>query len=564
MILLEINSKYVHSSLALHYFADQLTKHKRLYRHLSYTINQPKADIVNDLLRQIKRDSILFCAVYIWNSQLVDQICQLVKRVYPNCRIVYGGPELNGITDQWLCEHHWVDQAIIGEGDDYFREVAKATAQQRHSIIKQSPLYHATPFTDLDDLGIGYSLDMLKQLTIAYYESSRGCPYRCSYCVSSMVNDLRFKSMSVVKTELASFLNSTVKTLKFLDRTFNAPVERAIEIIDFIKTNDNGDITCHFELSPNLINARLIQAISGARHDLFQFEIGLQSANNKTLSAINRLFEAGDWQNVKQLCRLDNCHVHLDLIAGLPYEDYRSFIDSFLQVAALKPDHIQVGMLKLLNGTPLKEQANGLDYIYDQLPPYEFITNPWLSLDDKQALLALAEGCERVYNDDTFDWTNRLISLQCTDISTVYMAIGRRIISAKASGLAVGKDKLVSYIIDQLSNALQLDEKAIHAALAVDSLAGGNKLAKQLRHLHLPIGGEWLTIFANHSEQLANLLDIQSDRLLKTLKAIRVTGDYTTGKPLAQPMIVLKAQNTSTLLHFNEQGDYLQAYERND
>lgn len=388
-ILTALNAKYVHSSLALRYLKTANPSYD--IEILEFTINDRLLSVYEKLL-QAKADYYCF-SCYLWNIEQTLKIAQLLKTAMPQCKIVLGGPEVSYTAQHLLRLHPYINHIIQGEG-----EAALGT------LLSGQAVEGMQPPTDLSTLPLPYTPEDLKALQgkIIYFETSRGCPYQCTYCLSSRETSIRYFPMEYVKKGFDLFFANNVPLVKLVDRTFNADNRRAMEIIRYI-IEHSKNTSVHFEIEPHLLNSELIDLLSTAPKGLFQLEIGIQTINPATLKAIHRNNDLDKIRrNILALQKAGNMHIHLDLIAGLPYEDYKSFRESFNYVYSLKPDMLQLGFLKVLNGTPMEQQP-GIRYA--KFPPYQVVATDWLSAEELCRLSQVEESVERFYNSGAFPRT---------------------------------------------------------------------------------------------------------------------------------------------------------------
>ena len=414
IVLAALNAKYIHSNLALRYlsrFQDNYKKHHIITRE--FTINQRPDFIVEELFR-LKPDVILFSA-YIWNVETLRQLCPLIKKIMPDCIIGFGGPEVSYESESFLQENPAVDLVPRGEGELVFTkllhhwdngvpadlsEIGSLTYRRDGKMIstlQEEPLDLALlPFPYEDDFS-----DIQNQ--IIYYESSRGCPYQCGYCLSSVEQGVRFVPLEKVLPDLQKFLDAKVPQVKFIDRTFNCKKSHAMAIWNYLHEHDNGVTNFHFEITADIIDQEAIDFLKTVRKGLFQFEIGVQSTNPHTIHAINRNVDFEKLSGiVKQIKAGGNIHQHLDLIAGLPHEDYDSFGRSFNDVYALEPEQLQLGFLKVLKGSMLHQKQKEYEIVYHDTAPYEVLTTHMLPYEDTLRLKYIEEMVETYYNSGKF------------------------------------------------------------------------------------------------------------------------------------------------------------------
>lgn len=413
ILLTAINAKYIHSNLAVYslkaYAGDPDTE------IAEYTINQPVDQILMDLYE--RRPDVLCFSCYIWNLEYVERLVREYAKLQPGVPVWLGGPEVSYDAGEVLARLPQVKGVMKGEGEETFRQLCKA--------------YHSTPFV-IDDLeGVTFrdetgrihenpwrpamdpdripfvyeDLDCFEN-KIIYYESSRGCPFSCSYCLSSVDKKLRFRSLELVKRELQFLIDREVPQVKFVDRTFNCSHGHALEIWRYIRDHDRGKTNFHFEVAADILNEEELELLGTMRPGLVQLEIGVQSVHPDTIREIRRTM------NFERVCEVvdrirsrGNIHQHLDLIAGLPFEDLPGFQRSFDAVYALRPDQLQLGFLKVLKGSYMKEQEESYGLVYQSHPPYEVLYTRWLSYEDIICLKGVEEMVEVYYNSRQFTHT---------------------------------------------------------------------------------------------------------------------------------------------------------------
>ncbi|MCR5754926.1 MAG: B12-binding domain-containing radical SAM protein, partial [Acetatifactor sp.] len=422
-LLTAINAKYIHSNPAIYslraYAGKELESHIEL---AEYTINQQMQDIMADIYSR-RPDAIGF-SCYIWNWNMVQELLLEIPKVLPDTDIWLGGPEVTYDAERILEHYPKLTGIMVGEGEVTFKElmeyyVFRQTQDENGSdagktkcpeqvagLCLHTGYTKARPLTNLTDLPFLYEDLEPFANKIIYYESSRGCPYRCSYCLSSIDKKVRLRDIDVVKKELQFFLDHKVKQVKFVDRTFNCDHKHAMEIWKYIYKHDNGVTNFHFEISADILREEEIALLRKFRPGLAQLEIGVQSTNEQTIKAINRSM------NVERLERIvasvregNNIHQHLDLIAGLPYEDYESFGRSFNRVYAMKPDQLQLGFLKVLKGSEMAERAEEFGICFGEKPPYEVLYTKWLAYSDVLRLKRVEEMVELYYNSNQYTHT---------------------------------------------------------------------------------------------------------------------------------------------------------------
>ena len=409
-----VNAKYIHSNLAVY----SLKKYAEKYgnnRHeiviKEYTINQYVEEIVADIYKE--QADVLGFSCYIWNIGHVLEIIDDLKAVRPEQDVFVGGPEVSYNAGQILDTHANIDYVMCGEGEETFRQFLdnyyngelhnkkiNGLAYRTDREIKENPVMC---LTDLSKIPFVYENMEDFENKIIYYETSRGCPFSCSYCLSSIDKRIRFRDLELVKKELQFFLDNKTAQVKFVDRTFNCNPAHAMEIWKYIKEHDNSITNFHFEIAADLMTDEELEIISDMRPGLIQLEIGVQSTNEKTLEAIHRKTDIREIAEVtRRIKKNHNIHQHLDLIAGLPYEDYNSFQHSFNEVYAMKPDQLQLGFLKVLHGANISEEAKEYEIIYSNRPPYEVLKTKWITFDEILKLKEVETVVEIYYNSFQF------------------------------------------------------------------------------------------------------------------------------------------------------------------
>ena len=418
-LLIAINAKYIHSNLAVY----SLRSYARTFGYepklLEFTINQQKDQILKGIY-EAKPDLLCF-SCYIWNLSYAEEIIEDIKKILPKVTIWAGGPEVSYDAPKFLKRHPEVDGIMCAEGEKTltelisYYEIGKSQGKSLDGIngivYQENKTIHQTPLRDImnmDDLVFPYEDLKDFEHKIIYYESSRGCPFSCSYCLSSIDKKLRFRSFSLVEKELEFFLAHKVPQVKFVDRTFNCKKSHAMAIWTYIKEHDNGITNFHFEVAADLLTEDEIALIQTMRSGLIQLEIGVQSTNEKTLAEIHRKTDFEEiTRKVKAVQKGENVDQHLDLIAGLPYENYESFGHSFNDVYALKPEQLQLGFLKVLKGSYMAEAAEGYGCVHKAKPPYEVLGTRWLSYEEILKLKGVEEMVEVYYNSGQFQKTIR-------------------------------------------------------------------------------------------------------------------------------------------------------------
>lgn len=421
ILLTTLNSKFIHTNLAIRYLKQFVKDIDNIDVDIrEYTINNDLDYILKDINKN-KYDVILF-STYIWNVNDIVKLCHNIKKINPNIKIALGGPEVTYDSDTSMDTYEFVDYILYGEGELVFRdfvsylkgevsiENVNGLVYRRNGIvIKNKPM---ELLKNLDLIPSPYeNLDKDEyENRIVYYETSRGCPFNCQYCLSSTIQGLRYFSIDRVKKDLKALIDARVSQIKFIDRTFNANKKFAMEIMEFLMENDNDYTTYHFEVTAHLLTDDMLEFLSTCKEGLFQFEIGVQSTNEKVLEAVGRRDDFKKLSYVVQkIATFRNIHQHLDLIAGLPYEDYSSFENSFNDVFNLGIEHLQLGFLKMIKGTGVRNEADKHEYRYKDYPPYEILYNKYISYNEITKLKDIEEIIEKYYNSKNFVLSMRYI-----------------------------------------------------------------------------------------------------------------------------------------------------------
>ena len=418
-LLTAINAKFIHSNPAIYSLRACVGEKLQPYVELAeFTINESLESILEGIWEH--QPEVIGFSCYIWNWKLIREILTELPKILPDTEIWLGGPEVTYDGPELLAEFPQVTGIMVGEGEVTFREVLEQYLRETETAGKsveerfgQIPgLCLASGYTaarDLTDLTtLPFLYENMEPFTnrIIYYETSRGCPYRCSYCLSSIDKKVRLRDISVVKRELQFFLDQNVKQVKFIDRTFNCDHKHAMEIWQYIYEHDNGVTNFHFEISADILREEEIALLNRFRPGLAQLEIGVQSTNPETIRAIHRVMDVDRLEKiVAAIHRGQNIHQHLDLIAGLPYEDYESFGRSFDRVYGMQPEQLQLGFLKVLKGSDMHDNAEKYGIRYLEQPPYEVLYTNWISYGEIRRLKRIEEMVELYYNSGQFTHT---------------------------------------------------------------------------------------------------------------------------------------------------------------
>lgn len=422
ILLVGVNAKYIHSTPAIYClksYADKYYTNRPdncVLELCEYTINQSSDSIIADLYH--RKPSVVAFSCYIWNWKMIQEIIAELNKVLPDTQIWLGGPEVSFHADTLINTLPQLTGVMLGEGEATFMDILKYYWENegtlndikgivyRDEATTQATYTPARELTDINTLPFIYDTPDAFSNRIIYYESQRGCPFRCAYCLSSIDKKVRLRDIETVKAELKFFLDNNVNQVKFIDRTFNCNAKHANEIWKFLKENDNNVTNFHFEIAADLLTKEQLDIMSDMRPGLIQLEIGVQSTNETTLKAINRHMDIKELKNTVATVRsFNNIHQHLDLIAGLPYEDYDSFVNSFNDVYNMAPNQLQLGFLKVLKGSPMEEMAREYGIVYNSKPPYEVLYTNWLSYDDVLKLKRIEEMVELYYNTAQFSHT---------------------------------------------------------------------------------------------------------------------------------------------------------------
>lgn len=419
ILLIAVNAKYIHSNLAVYCLRSYAAKLGIRTELVEYTINHRQEDILEDIYRR-KPDVAAF-SCYIWNLEYVRELIADLHKILPDTEIWAGGPEVSYDTEEFLRSMPQMRGVMKGEGEKTFARLAKLYIEYGKDAFSHLDGCRGIVWRDeknkLRDNGAAelMTLDevpfVYEDLTpfdhrILYYESSRGCPFSCSYCLSSIDKRVRFRSMELVERELQFFLDHQVPQVKFVDRTFNCSHRHAMAIWNYIKEHDNGVTNFHFEIAADLLNEEELALLSELRPGLAQLEIGVQSTNPDTIREIDRVMDFEKVSRcVRQVAAAGNIHQHLDLIAGLPFENFDSFIKSFNDVYRLKPEQLQLGFLKVLKGSKMHRRAADYGIVYRDRPMYEVLFSKWISYEEIGILKAVEEMVEVYYNSRQFAHT---------------------------------------------------------------------------------------------------------------------------------------------------------------
>ena len=437
ILLAACNAKYIHSNLAVYNLKSCSGEYSSRVVVKEYTINQIRDDILKDIY--LEQPDVVCFSCYIWNISFVRELVPDLKKILPQVEFWAGGPEVSYDAVEFLKKNPAFFGVMVGEGEETFHELAGYYIERKPETLsgirgvafrdenKGRDIVHTgwRELMDLSKVPFAYSNLTEFKNRIIYYESSRGCPFSCSYCLSSIDKKLRFRDTETVKKELQFFIDNKVPQVKFVDRTFNCKHDHAMAIWKYINEHDNGVTNFHFEISADLLREEELQEMSTMRPGLIQLEIGVQSTNPDTIKAIHRTMDFEKLKGiVDRIHSFGNIHQHLDLIAGLPYEDYDSFRHSFNDVYALKPQQLQLGFLKVLKGSHMMEMCKEYGIVYKTQEPYEVLSTKWLDYDHVLKLKTVENMVEVYYNSGQFQNTLEYLENFFQDAFSIYERLG--------------------------------------------------------------------------------------------------------------------------------------------
>ena len=438
ILLAACNAKYIHSNLAVYNLKSCSGEYSPNVVIKEYTINQIQDDILKDIY--LEQPDVICFSCYIWNISFVKELVPDLKKILPHVDFWAGGPEVSYDAVEFLKKNPAFFGVMVGEGEETFHELAGYYIERKPENLKEIrgvAFHDETKVPDIVHTGWRELMDLSKvpfaysNLTefknrIIYYESSRGCPFSCSYCLSSIDKKLRFRDIELVKKELQFFIDNKVPQVKFVDRTFNCKHDHAMAIWRYITEHDNGITNFHFEISADLLREEELALMKTMRPGLIQLEIGVQSTNPQTIKAIRRTMDFEKLKGiVEQIHSFGNIHQHLDLIAGLPYEGYESFHKSFCDVYALRPEQFQLGFLKVLKGSHMMEMTGEYQILYKDREPYEVLSTAWLTYGELLGLKMVESMVEVYYNSGQFKHTLVFLEQYFEDPFRMYEALGR-------------------------------------------------------------------------------------------------------------------------------------------
>ena len=493
--LISFNCRYSHSCLALFYIRNELNLHGEFDILMSqYTINDPYFQTLLDITGN--SSDALFFSVYIWNADYLKRIIDDIKKVSPSLPIVIGGPQASALRKDLSYSVTVVHGEIEGINSDFYSDLQLNTLHVDYFCYFSDT--YMFPYLEED-----YNTHLLNRNM--YYESSRGCPFSCSYCLSSVKRKVFVKDISIVKKELSTLIDQSPKIIRFVDRTFNADPKRTLEIWDYLKKKNNNKTSFHFEIAPDLFTEEMFEVLADIPSGLFQFEIGIQSTCKDVLSAVNRTMNVSKaLSNIKRLVKLNTIHLHLDLILGLPFDTKESFIGSFLDVFKLSPHYIQMGLLKVLPDTPIHKSTKDHNMVYCQNPPYQILSNTWMDHETLSWLFHFGECFESFYNNRYFRTFFSFINKkEPTYIFSFFKELTNICLEENFFKLAKTQ-KFLCEILYKLS--LKLEEKHIFREyLIYDWLLCGHRFLPDFFEINLNIYRDF--IWKNLPEKISDVFD---------------------------------------------------------
>lgn len=487
VLIATLNAKYIHSSLAVLTLAASCRRLPDItVTTREYTIHHPYLDMTSDLFAA--QPDVIALSCYIWNWEMIKTLTALIKKVMPDVTIVLGGPEVSFDPEAIFQECPAADYLICGEGEEvlprFIEELRQAGPVRLEGVVDRFTAAKACPVwvKDLDKLDFPYEDAMMEELSdkILYYESSRGCPFSCQYCLSSVSQGVRYRSLSKVFAELDFFVKHQVRQVKFVDRTFNARLDHYFPILEYIKKLDTTT-NFHFEIAVELLSDQVIEFLADMPPGRIQFEIGVQSTYEPTLAAIDR---NNRWEDiVRKVTRLHsfgNIHLHLDLIVGLPLETRKIFAHSFNDLYALQPDMLQIGFLKMLRGAKIRERAAEYDYVWTDQAPYEILANRDLPYRDVRELKIMENVFDQLYNKGRFQTALRRLCELSGQSFAFYDAFSRWWEKQGYHKQAHSPQKLFGYLLDYTRLTWPEEVDLIGELLKFDSLLAGGKVRPAL------------------------------------------------------------------------------------
>lgn len=477
ILLAACNAKYIHSNLAVYNLRAYAGEYREHIILKEYTINQQKDEILRDIY--LENPDIICFSCYIWNISFVKEIAEDLKKILPESVFWAGGPEVSFDAEDFLKKNPGFFGVMVGEGEETFRELCRFYVENKGSLEEISGIafyfgekIRHNGWREIMDLSkVPFAYENMEDFRnkIVYYESSRGCPFSCSYCLSSVDKKLRFRNLDPVKKELQFFIDRKVPQVKFVDRTFNCKHSHAMEIWQYILEHDNGITNFHFEISADLLKEEELSLMEKMRPGLIQLEIGVQSTNPDTIKAIRRTMDFERLSEiVNKIHSFGNIHQHLDLIAGLPYENYDSFRNSFNQVYALKPEQLQLGFLKVLKGSLMKEMEEEYGIVHKEKEPYEVLSTKWLSYGEILKLKTVESMVEVYYNSGQFQNTLNYIESFFEDAFSLYEELGKFYEEKGYHSISHSRMKRYEILLEFLEGYQEISREKVVDAMILD------------------------------------------------------------------------------------------------
>lgn len=491
VLLVGINSKFVHTNLAIRYLKAYTKDLDYDAVIMEFSINDRVERILEDII--VAKPDIIAFSCYIWNSEIIKQLSKVIKLVNEKIEILYGGPEASFEAEKFLQENNG-DYLIEGEGEETFRKfiqykIAEKTMQNNGEQIasslnigglyyrKEGKIVYGGPKDYIDINKVVFPYDQYDDLEnkIVYYEASRGCPFRCKYCLSSVDRNVRFRDIEKVKEELTYFINKKVRLVKFVDRTFNCNEDLAIAVWSFLIQAETGT-KFHFEISADILSDKCVKVLSKAPKGRFQFEVGVQTTNNEVLKNINRYVKFDNIATrVKQIKELNNINQHLDLIAGLPGEDLNSFINSFNEVYSIKPEELQLGFLKILKGSPMMVEKDKWQMKYSPYPPYEILKTKDISYEELLILKKVEAVVDKYYNSGKFKTILKYFEMKFDAPFDFYYSLGMFCEEKKYFSRNISNADYYKIFLEFNSEILKEDNEALKDIIKFDYLLFNKK-----------------------------------------------------------------------------------------
>ena len=477
ILLAACNAKYIHSNLAVYNLRAYAGEYREHIILKEYTINQQKDEILRDIY--LEKPDIICFSCYIWNVSFVKEIAEDLKKILPDSVFWAGGPEVSFDAEDFLKKNPGFFGVMVGEGEETFWELCRFYVENKGSLEEISGIafyfgekIRHNGWREIMDLSkVPFAYENMEDFRnkIVYYESSRGCPFSCSYCLSSVDKKLRFRNLDLVKKELQFFIDRKVPQVKFVDRTFNCKHSHAMEIWQYILEHDNGITNFHFEISADLLKEEELSLMEKMRPGLIQLEIGVQSTNPDTIKAIRRTMDFERLSEiVNKIHSFGNIHQHLDLIAGLPYENYDSFRNSFNQVYALKPEQLQLGFLKVLKGSLMKEMEEEYGIVHKEKEPYEVLSTKWLSYGEILKLKTVESMVEVYYNSGQFQNTLNYIESFFEDAFSLYEELGKFYEEKGYHSISHSRMKRYEILLEFLEGYQEISREKVVDAMILD------------------------------------------------------------------------------------------------